>query len=138
VTRFPRRIALMAAASTLALAACSSTGSAGSTATGSPPFPSTASGTASASGPVGVSSARITISNFAYSPVDLTVAPGATVTVTNHDSTTHTLTAHPGSAFNTGDIGPGKTASFTAPTTPGSYPYICLIHQFMHGTLTVS
>ena len=41
-------------------------------------------------------------------------------------------------AFNTRDVGPGGAATFTAPATAGTYPYICMIHQFMHATLVVS
>lgn len=83
--------------------------------------------------------AVIVIKNFAYSPASLTVAPGATVTVKNEDTATHTVTAtnpHNG-AFDTGDIQPGGSTTFKAPTAAGSYPYICSIHQFMHGTLVV-
>ncbi len=88
----------------------------------------------------GSATAVLVIKNFAYSPSTLTVAPGATITVKNEDTAPHTVTAtnpHNG-AFNTGDIQPGSNATFKAPTTPGTYPYICLIHQFMHGTLVVS
>ncbi|KJS58088.1 hypothetical protein VM95_35615 [Streptomyces rubellomurinus] len=63
--------------------------------------------------------------------------PGDTITVVNDDTTAHTLTASDKS-FDTGTIAPGKSATLTAPAKPGSYPYICTIHQFMHGTLTVS
>jgi len=78
------------------------------------------------------------IKNFAFEPSTLSVAPGATVTVRNEDSATHTVTATGSShAFDTKDIQAGGTATFTAPSSPGSYPYICEIHQFMHGTLNV-
>lgn len=82
----------------------------------------------------------IVIKNFGYHPGTLTVAPGAMVTVMNEDTATHTVTAtapHP-AAFDTGDVSPGGSETFKAPTTPGTYPYICTIHQFMHGTLVVS
>lgn len=81
----------------------------------------------------------IVIKNFAYHPSSLTVAPGTTITVKNEDSATHTLTATDphNKVFNTGDIQPGTSATFKAPSTAGTYPYICLIHQFMHGTLVV-
>lgn len=78
----------------------------------------------------------ITISNFMYHPMKLTVAPGATITVTNKDSVTHTLTAAQGQ-FNTGNIAPGRTKRFRAPTKKGTYHYICAIHQFMMGTIVV-
>lgn len=80
----------------------------------------------------------IVIDNFAFDPSTLTVEPGAKVTVRNEDPTTHTLTATGAhEAFGTGDIHSGETVTFIAPTKPGSYTYICLIHQFMHGTLQV-
>jgi plastocyanin len=81
----------------------------------------------------------IVIKNFMYSPMSLTVAPGATVHIHNEDTVTHTFTdkADPG-LFNTGDIAPGQTKNITAPGKAGSYPYICMIHQFMSGTLRVS
>lgn len=80
----------------------------------------------------------IVIKNFAFVPSTLTVAPGATVTVRNQDSAVHTVTSSGSQKrFDTGDIAAGATATFTAPSTPGSYSYICQIHQFMHGTLVV-
>jgi plastocyanin len=78
----------------------------------------------------------ITISNFMFSPMAASVAPGATVRVTNRDGVTHTLSAT-GDQFNTGDIGPGQTKTFTAPTKAGTYDYICNIHQYMKGTVVV-
>jgi plastocyanin len=79
----------------------------------------------------------ITISNYMFSPMSITVAPGATVKVTNKDAVTHTLTAT-GGQFNTGDISSNRTKSFTAPNKAGKYNYICSIHQYMMGTITVS
>ena len=70
-------------------------------------------------------------------PAALTVSPGATVEVQNQDTTTHTVTATGSGKFDTGNVAPGKSATFTAPSQPGSYPYICSIHQFMTGMLTV-
>lgn len=110
----------------LTLAACSSGGAPAATPT-----------TTGASGPTATAGDTITIKNFAFSPATLTVSPGATVSVTNRDSVTHTLTADTG-AFNTGDVSPGSTEHFTAPTTPGTYHYRCNIHQFMTATLRVS
>jgi plastocyanin len=72
-----------------------------------------------------------------FSPMSATVAPGATVTVTNKDSVTHTLTATNGK-FDTGDIAGGQSKTFTAPSKAGTYHYICNIHQYMMGTIVVS
>jgi plastocyanin len=91
----------------------------------------------SASGGSASHSDAISIQNFAFSPSSTTVAPGATVTVTNKDQVAHTLTATKG-GFNTGDIPPGHSKTFTAPNTPGTYPYMCSIHQYMTGMLIVS
>jgi plastocyanin len=92
-----------------------------------------------ASTPAHAASAMIVINMFAFHPASLTVAPGAMVTVRNADTATHTLTdeADP-KLFSTGDIRPGQTKTFRAPAKAGRYPYICLIHQFMAGTLVVS
>lgn len=120
----------------LVLAACSSSGSATSTtATTAAPSSSTASSGGASSG--ATAAHTISIQNFAFSPSTITVAPGATVTVTNHDQVAHTITSAKG-GFNTGDIAAGQSKTFTAPNTPGSYSYICSIHQYMTGTLVVS
>jgi plastocyanin len=116
----------------IALAACSSGGTS-SPATTAPTHaaPSSSPGGGSAG------SASITIHNFAFSPATISVSPGATVTVTNKDQVTHTLTAVHGQ-FDTGGIRAGQSRTFRAPSTPGSYAYMCSIHQFMTGTLVVS
>jgi plastocyanin len=82
-------------------------------------------------------SVTITIQNFTFKPSHVTVKPGETIKVVNKDGVTHTLTSLT-NKFNTGDIGSGKTKSFTAPKKAGHYPYHCEIHQFMTGTVTVS
>ena len=82
------------------------------------------------------SNPSIVIKNCMFAPMSLTVAPGTTITVRNEDTAPHTVTAS-GKAFKTGDIAGGATAMFTAPNKPGTYPYICDIHQYMQGTLTV-
>ena len=96
--------------------------------------PGTRSGTSSP----GASSngTSITITNFMFQPMSLTVAPGGTVSVTNKDSATHTLTAT-GGQFDTGNIDQDHTKTFTAPMRPGTYHYICNIHQYMMGTVDV-
>ena len=123
--RFRGGAVVLVLAAALLLAACSSGGGSGSSSAGS----SSGSGAAT-------STKSITISNFMFSPMHAAVAPGSTVSVTNKDSVTHTLTAT-GGQFNTGDIGPGQTKTFTAPSKAGTYNYICNIHQYMMGTIVV-
>jgi plastocyanin len=84
----------------------------------------------------GAEAATITIKDFAYG-APLTVPPGATVTVTNMDAAAHTVTADKGKAFDAKVAGHGGTATLTAPSAPGTYPYHCTYHPDMHGTLTV-
>lgn len=79
--------------------------------------------------------AVITIADFAFSGPD-SVAPGTEVMVKNEDTTSHTLTAEGDGGFDV-TIEGGATATFTAPSEPGSYPYICNFHGDMHGTLVV-
>jgi plastocyanin len=117
----------------LALAtACSSSGSSGKAASGGT-SPGTGS-TTTQSAPTG-QPATITIASFTFTG-PLTVSPGTTVTVTNTDSADHTVTADSAGDFDVQAPG-GKTVTFTAPTTPGTYPFHCAIHPQMHGTLIV-
>jgi plastocyanin len=109
-------------AGALLFAAC---GSGTPSTSGAPATPASSSGGSS-----------ITISNFMFTPMSLSVPPGATVMVTNKDSATHTLTATAGQ-FNTGNITHDQTRTFKAPSKPGTYHYICSIHQFMMGTIIV-
>lgn len=130
MTHFPiparrrRAAALALAAALLVLTGCSSSSSSGS-------------GRSSASPSTG-GTATITIRDFAFGPATLTVHPGAKVTVTNEDTTDHTVTATTGALFDTGHVAPGRTTTFTAPGKAGTYAYRCAIHQFMTGSLEVS
>jgi plastocyanin len=110
-----------------------STSSGSSRSTQSPP--SSGPSKAAASHGDSSASAAITIKDYKYSG-DTTVAPGAEVTVTNDDSEAHTVTADSGSAFDV-KVDPGASATFTAPSKPGTYAYHCTYHSNMHGTLRV-
>jgi plastocyanin len=79
---------------------------------------------------------NIDIKNFAYGPSTLVVGPGTKVTVANQDRAPHTVTAV-NKAFDSGTIAGGQRGTFTAPNTPGTYPYVCTIHPSMTGTLIV-
>lgn len=84
----------------------------------------------------------VKIVNFKFVPADFSVKPGETVTITNDDSVPHTFTALPHSspfgAFDTGTINPGQTVTITAPRKPGTFGYLCTLHPFMTGALTVA
>jgi plastocyanin len=83
-------------------------------------------------------SVNVNILFFKYYPMDVTVAPGATITVKNIDGRLfgepHSLT---GWGFNTGVFTTG-TRTITAPLADGNYYYLCLVHgPSMHGVIRV-
>lgn len=80
-------------------------------------------------------SASVSIQNFAFSPGSIQVDAGTTVTWTNNDQTTHTVTTDDGS-FDSGDVAPGGTFSMTF-NTPGTFAYHCKIHPFMTASIVV-
>jgi len=73
-----------------------------------------------------------------YSPdvVHVVIGVNNTVTWTNNDQVTHTVTALDGS-FDSGLMQPGQIYVHTF-TTPGTYQYHCQIHAWMNGTVVVS
>jgi plastocyanin len=77
----------------------------------------------------------VTIMNFAFSPATLTVKTGTKVTWMNNDTVTHTVTADQ-AAFDSGDLSPGNSFSFTF-TKTGTFSYHCNIHHNMMATIIV-
>jgi plastocyanin len=134
------RYALVGGFAALAMALTSCGSSSNNSSTTTAPNTTAGSSTAAASSTAGSTqgaTAGIVISGFAFSGT-MTVKPGQKVTVTNQDSVAHTLTDKQTHKFDTGNIpGNGGTGTFTAPTTPGSYPFGCTYHPDMHGTLVV-
>lgn len=82
-----------------------------------------------------VNTTQVSIKDMAFSPDNITIAKGSTVTWTNNDNTIHTVTANDGS-FASDSLANGKTYSHTF-NTPGVYKYRCVIHPNMIGTITV-
>jgi plastocyanin len=81
-------------------------------------------------------SAVVLIKNFAFSPSSLTVSVGTTVTWTNQDSASHTVTSDSGSELNSATLSTGQSFSHTF-TQAGTFAYHCTIHPFMKATVTV-
>ncbi|GEM_PF-5981269 len=80
----------------------------------------------------------VTIKNFAFSPVDLTVKKGTVVTWTNEDSARHNAHSSKEGGPNGPLLGQGEKYSFTA-NTVGTFDYVCDPHAgFMTGKLTVT
>lgn len=82
-----------------------------------------------------VAGGDVAIRDFRFEPADLRVAVGSTVGFTNGDAARHTATADDGS-FDTGDLDEGGRADVTF-DRPGTFAYVCAIHNYMRGTVTV-
>jgi plastocyanin len=74
---------------------------------------------------------------WAYTPNDLTVAVGTTISWTNTGAVAHTVTADDGVSFDSGSLDPQSTFSFT-PDSPGTFSYHCAFHLWMTGSVTVT
>ena len=81
--------------------------------------------------PVGAAS----LGNRAFTPDNLDVAAGTTVTWTNTDSVSHTSTSD-ATGWDSGTVAPGGQFSLEFKTA-GTYPYHCAIHPGMVGTVVV-
>jgi plastocyanin len=78
----------------------------------------------------------VTIAEFAFTPAELTVAAGTTVTWTNEDWAPHTATAEDGS-FDSGRLNQGDSFEYTF-DDPGTYAYFCSFHPGMMGSIVVT
>jgi plastocyanin len=79
--------------------------------------------------------ADLTIVDFAFSPTELSVTEGQTISITNTGDVSHTFTTDDGAIDQT--ISPGETVdvTLTGVTTGGFH---CRFHSQMTGTLTVA
>ena len=123
---YPRRMWWLATALTLTLAACGGGDSGGGDGDAADDGGSSAEGTS-----------EVTIDNFTFMPAEIEVAAGTEVTWTNQDDVDHTLKDEGDVYPESEELANGETFSFTYDTT-GEFPYICGIHPFMKGTVTVS
>ena len=157
------RLGALVVALTLALAACQSGPSGGTSApaaapavtntpvaapTNTPaptvaptntPIPTKAAATPSVS--VADQAAAVKLANMSFTPTQLTVKVGTTVVWTSEDSAPHTVTADEGS-FDSGNMRKGDSFKFTF-TKAGNFPYYCAYHGTaggggMSGTITVT
>ncbi len=77
----------------------------------------------------------VQIAGFAFSPPSLTINVGDTVVWTQIDSVGHNTVSDNG-LWTSPVLSPGQTFSFTF-NTPGTFGYLCTIHPFMTGSVTV-
>ena len=90
--------------------------------------------TASATGGGG-DGESVSIANFEFSPADLTVPVGATVTWTNADSAPHSV-AWEGEGPDSDTLQQGDSYQRTFDAA-GTFPYVCGIHPQMKASVTV-
>jgi plastocyanin len=77
---------------------------------------------------------KVTIDNFTFSPPDLKVKIGDTVTWTNHDDIPHTVVS--AGKFRSKAMDTDNDFSFTF-TSAGDYKYFCSLHPHMTGMIKV-
>jgi plastocyanin len=89
--------------------------------------------------PLTPSAVTVTVHDFAFGPRTITVKAGGTITWTNRDSFDHSVQID-----GLGISGP-KFGPQTPPATykhrfnkPGTYPYMCGVHNSMTGTVIVT
>ncbi|RLK57928.1 cupredoxin domain-containing protein [Actinokineospora cianjurensis] len=87
------------------------------------------------SAPAATGDATVEIKDFTFAPQQLTVTVGATVTWKFTDTAKHNVKASD-KTFASTDLSDGATFTHTF-DKPGEFPYICSIHQYMTGTITV-
>ncbi|SAL01910.1 blue (type1) copper domain-containing protein [Caballeronia arationis] len=77
----------------------------------------------------------VVIEQMRFNPPDLVVNRGDRVVWVNKDLFPHTATAA-STAFDSRSIAPDGSWPYVA-KRPGRYPYVCMLHPTMRGTLTV-
>jgi plastocyanin len=82
--------------------------------------------------------ATIEIAKFAFTPKEITVAPGTTVRWVNHDEIPHTVTSAQGQekVLVSKGLDTDDSYSFTF-AKEGDYAYYCTVHPYMSGVVHV-
>jgi plastocyanin len=101
----------------------------------------TTTGAGNATNSISIVPGSSTLTTDAYQPNPIQVSVGSTVTWTNTDAQPHTATsgenATPDGRFDSSILAPSATFDHTF-TEAGEYPYFCLLHPNMVGTVSVS
>jgi plastocyanin len=77
----------------------------------------------------------VTIDNFSFTPKEITVVVGTTVTWVNHDDVPHTVVSSE-RKFRSNALDTGDRFSFTF-REAGTYGYFCSVHPMMTGRVVV-
>jgi plastocyanin len=78
---------------------------------------------------------EVDIAKFAYTPKEITVAPGTKVVWTNRDGSPHTVTSTD-RTFASAGLDTGDTFAHTF-AAGGDFNYLCTVHPFMTGVVHV-
>jgi plastocyanin len=88
--------------------------------------------------PTPTNAQEVVIYDYKFAPLTLTVPVGTTVTWVNHDTAPHTAThrSFGEEPFDSGNM--QATQIFRHKfRKSGTYPYLCVLHQGMQGTIVV-
>jgi plastocyanin len=107
----------------------------GGAATDPTTVPAETTAPADSTAPAPNSTMTVDISNHAFNPAQLNVAPGTTVTFVNNDTEPHTATADNG-LFDTGVLQPGSSFDVFLEGS-GTVTYHCELHPDMQGSIVV-
>jgi plastocyanin len=88
-----------------------------------------------AASPTNGKTVEVAISNFTFTPNELTIAPGTTVKWVNHDDIPH-LVGEKALAFKSQALDTNDSFTFTF-TKPGVVEYFCVLHPHMIGKIIV-
>lgn len=90
---------------------------------------------APARGHAAAATVHVDITKFAFSPKEVSVAPGTRVVWTNRDETPHTVTAVD-KRFGSKGLDTDDVFEFTF-DNEGDFAYLCAVHPFMTGVVHV-
>ena len=88
-----------------------------------------------AAAPACAATIEVKIANFTFSPQEVKVKAGDTITWTNADDIPHTVTSTT-TAFKSKVLDTDEKYSFTF-ATPGTFKYFCALHPHMTGSIVV-
>jgi len=88
-----------------------------------------------AAAPTDEKTVEVAISNFTFTPNELTIAPGTTVKWVNHDDIPHTVVSDD-KAFKSKVLDTDEQFTYTF-SKPGTYGYFCSIHPKMTAKVVV-
>lgn len=83
--------------------------------------------------PAKAESAVVEMNHFKFTPAEIEIAAGGTVTFVNLDLAPHTAT---GDAFDTGTLRKDERKEVTFPAA-GEFAYLCKFHRHMTGRIVV-